>query len=1049
MKKIINNDNLTSRRLLLFLLFVLLIMSGFFGGRVVNAQKLEVNNSNFLDFFTLNGSGNRSTGENYQATYNNPETNAASINNPNKKYLELTQDVQRQSGNASLKYRINLKDEFHLKGYVNLGNKFDTDDGADGIGFALHPNKVGDLGQNGGHLGIGGLANAIGFKLDTYYNPYSESINGYTYPADPFGRSNPFGTFVTTDSKGNLSTAEKTGSILVPGPEPKVVRPLITGLLSQEPLDGKYRRILFDYIYKKDGSGTITVTYSNSLLSLSLPIVWNYTVPASYINANPSVTFVISGSTGGSKNNQKFILDELFTFDAVKKLTIKKKWNDSQNAYNSRPTEISLNVVNKNNPTTVLRTITMVGGSTADEWTQMKDASGNVVPATLTDLPVADANSKEIEYLVVEPTVPYGYTATQTVENTEAQSITNTLKEDSKPFTYTISKKWDDLNDIYKNRPGSLIVKLYQNGNPMQDVTLSNTNWSQSITNLPRVDFQNKKPFVYTIDEPTVPTGYTKGATIYGTKNTTTATSTDTSATIQNNLIKKTSFINKFWLNDSGSQEIKATVQYLDDSKKVIGSQDTLIPTASGYIGIESPRYINKTEVKYFKISENVPTGFRLTTVRTMLEGPPGGPYPDQSDVKDQTISIQWDKLDTQYSEKLMLYNTQLFDLKVTKKWVDFDSSKRKDVTIQLYKDGVYQSGQDKVLTSGNNWIATWTGLEKYEVAAGDDGRFYFANNGKPKGQRLIQYTVKEAPVPDYYTSTVSTPDATLYTNGYTVTNTLNVGYKVVLKKATPNNQLLQGAVFQLSGGNMPAVSATSGSDGTVVFDTRTLTPNTVYTVKEVTAPKGFQVNSTPFTFTVGTDRKVTAVGNSGTSTLGDDPTNKQVVTTVDLKTIQNTLKPFKLTINKQGIFNRNLQGAVFSLKNTTTNTVVNSSLVTDTNGVIAQDGLLVGSYELIETAAPSGYAKLISPIAFTINQDGKVTLTSNPGNAATLNVSLNEGTTNNTLTLTVKNTLKGILPATGGHGKIAYMVGAGIVSLGFLMTAGYYVFRNRKGGSR
>ena len=48
---------------------------------------------------------------------------------------------------------------------VNLG---DNVNGADGVGVAFHQGAIGDIGANGGGLGIRGLKKGIGFELDTY-----------------------------------------------------------------------------------------------------------------------------------------------------------------------------------------------------------------------------------------------------------------------------------------------------------------------------------------------------------------------------------------------------------------------------------------------------------------------------------------------------------------------------------------------------------------------------------------------------------------------------------------------------------------------------------------------------------------------------------------------------------------------------------------------------------------------------------------------------------------------------------------------------------------
>ena len=107
----------------------------------------QVTKENFLDYFLLNGS----------ATYDQ-----------NYGIVTITPDDYNKVGNFSLKSKIDMNSNFTLTGQVYLGDKTSSQGGADGIGFAFHNGNTTDVGNAGGNLGIGGLQNAIGFKLDTW-----------------------------------------------------------------------------------------------------------------------------------------------------------------------------------------------------------------------------------------------------------------------------------------------------------------------------------------------------------------------------------------------------------------------------------------------------------------------------------------------------------------------------------------------------------------------------------------------------------------------------------------------------------------------------------------------------------------------------------------------------------------------------------------------------------------------------------------------------------------------------------------------------------------
>ena len=108
------------------------------------AALAHVDKDNFLEYFRLNGS----------ATYD-----------AKTRIVTITPDQNNQVGNFSLTSKIDMNNSFTLTGQVNLGS---NPNGADGIGFAFHSGNTTDVGIAGGNLGIGGLQDAIGFKLDTF-----------------------------------------------------------------------------------------------------------------------------------------------------------------------------------------------------------------------------------------------------------------------------------------------------------------------------------------------------------------------------------------------------------------------------------------------------------------------------------------------------------------------------------------------------------------------------------------------------------------------------------------------------------------------------------------------------------------------------------------------------------------------------------------------------------------------------------------------------------------------------------------------------------------
>lgn len=153
----------------------------------VTANTITVNKDNLKQYMTTSGN----------ATYDQ----STSI-------VTLTQDAYSQKGAITLGTRIDSNKSFHFSGKVNLGNKYEGHgNGGDGIGFAFSPGVLGETGLNGAAVGIGGLSNAFGFKLDTYHNTSTPNASAKA-KADPssVAGGGAFGAFVTTDSYGVAST---------------------------------------------------------------------------------------------------------------------------------------------------------------------------------------------------------------------------------------------------------------------------------------------------------------------------------------------------------------------------------------------------------------------------------------------------------------------------------------------------------------------------------------------------------------------------------------------------------------------------------------------------------------------------------------------------------------------------------------------------------------------------------------------------------------------------------------------------------------------------
>ncbi len=100
------------------------------------------------DCFTLNG-------------------NAQYINVGGEDCIQLTQEINNQTGCAWSGSQIDFNSNFSLSLDYYFGNNIN---GADGNTFTFQPSSSTACGQNGGQLGAGGIANALVVEFDTYDN---------------------------------------------------------------------------------------------------------------------------------------------------------------------------------------------------------------------------------------------------------------------------------------------------------------------------------------------------------------------------------------------------------------------------------------------------------------------------------------------------------------------------------------------------------------------------------------------------------------------------------------------------------------------------------------------------------------------------------------------------------------------------------------------------------------------------------------------------------------------------------------------------------------
>lgn len=226
----------------------------------------------------------------------------------------LTPAMTNKAGAVTLNNRLDFSRDFTLQYSALLGNGK-----GDGMSFALYPGQIGAVGMFGGNLGVAGLPNAIGFKIDTYPNDNGNIVGrgptiwnfaqfavgqGFSFDRtiDPdtrtreyadqmrkvnqagavwgntevdLGQTTPYGSFIETNGYGYLSTMTKSNPHQFLGlpmgtqlqnspPSVKAVGgqvnngPALINTNGNNLTDGQWHGIRIGYVVQGD-TGTMTV----------------------------------------------------------------------------------------------------------------------------------------------------------------------------------------------------------------------------------------------------------------------------------------------------------------------------------------------------------------------------------------------------------------------------------------------------------------------------------------------------------------------------------------------------------------------------------------------------------------------------------------------------------------------------------------------------------------------------------------------------------------------------------------------------------------------
>ena len=387
---------------------------------------------------------------------------------------------------------------------------------------------------------------------------------------------------------------------------------------------------------------------------------------------------------------------------------ITKVWNDNNNENGKRPSQIS--VILKNNNSIV-----------AEKLLDVNDSNSQTV--LFENLNKYDEYGNEIAYVVDEEEVNVGDFEFYTKE-VKGTIITNTYTVPDRKTSITVTKNWNDNNNITQKRPQSILVDLKnENEEIIGTQTLSDTNnWTYTFDNLQKYNNSGNE-IEYTVDEREVNTGdlYFYSKSIDNNNHIITNT-----FTVPDEKINITA--NKVWNDNSNEMRKRPTSVILQIKNGDIVVQSKTVTSATNWsceftdldkyddLGNEihytlDEQEVNKGDLKFYEKQIDNST-YTIT---------------NNFKIPDETTSIQ-----------------------VTKIWEDNDNiAQKRPQSIQIQIKNGQEVVKTQTITGDSNvWTTQIDGLRKYDDRANE-----------------IRYTIDEISI-DFYKKQV---------NGYIVTNTFNV----------------------------------------------------------------------------------------------------------------------------------------------------------------------------------------------------------------------------------------------------------------------------------
>ena len=508
-----------------------------------------------------------------------------------------------------------------------------------------------------------------------------------------------------------------------------------------------------------DTGKTLTLTENNPTGTFTgLPTVFNsaiarYTV-AEVIDAAMFQQVGITGSAAAGYTITNAVNQEDVTISGS------KTWNDNNNAYNTRPTSVTVGLYNG----ATLKATQTVTADASGNWSYSfsKDSHNHNLPKnefTYDNGKITGVS--EIHYTVREMkdnaaladgAVAGGYAVTY---NDSTHGIVNTL---TGTVNVSVSKNWIDVAGA--NHTGKdVTVQLMQNGTAYDDAkTVAGNGTATSWNALPKYD-TNGVAYSYTVGSENVsgePTGYAIKSV--------TANTDKTAYTVTNQLTDPNNASisgTKSWAEPGGTSHPTATVglfkRAAGSSENWVSAGETTEVNANGtYSFTGLPVYEERTTGGTPEMTALEYCIFELDGTNPVKEGGLVGDYV----VSYGTVN----QIGSAFIQNLTNTITGTTSVTVNKTWADGVNSANRNATFTLSRsaDGSAATTFGATVVQQSDLSAddsyTWSGLAKYDASG-----------------RLYTYTVDETT--NGYSPAISANRGTGGAFVYDITNTLNQAF--------------------------------------------------------------------------------------------------------------------------------------------------------------------------------------------------------------------------------------------------------------------------------